>query len=117
MNSHHQTKTVDRGKVCDPQTLGKTIHLSKPQAARWLDQLAKMIGTRGQHTCCLEELRDSLDDSGWLACWKREDVIVELCPSTLASVLAELLRISETDQCKEDAETLEEIIRVLSNGG
>ena len=117
MNSDNQTKAVDRGKVCDPRTSGKTIYVSKPQAARWLDQLAKMIDFGGNNTGCLEELRDNLEDCGWLACWKREDVVVELCPSTLAGVLAEVLKSSGTDRPKEDLETLEEIARVLSRVG
>ena len=32
MNSHHQTKAVDRGRVCDPQTSGGLLAIVRKSA-------------------------------------------------------------------------------------
>jgi hypothetical protein len=116
---HSITTSLDREGEIQPtrsanQPPMKSFQLSSAQAARWLDQLGKNTAAAGQNSGCLEQLRDSLEDSAWLACWKREYVIVELCPSMLASVLEALLQISQTDQAVEDAQVLEEIIQILS---
>jgi hypothetical protein len=98
----------------DPQSPTKSILLSNVAAARWLDQLGKVIAAGEQDSACLEQLRNSLEDCGWLACWKREEVIVDLCPVLLADLMETLLKISQTDQSTEQAQVIEEIIQVLA---
>ena len=87
---------------------------AEPPGGRELAGVRQPVAADGSQSPELESLRSALEDACWLARWKREEVIVELCPSWLPGMLEALVRIHGDEPSSETAEHLETIIRRLS---
>jgi hypothetical protein len=94
----------------------KMIQLNRSAAAQWLVCVNQcLLSNFGAQCVDLATLRNSLEDACWLARWKREDVLLELCPSLLAGVVATLIRIHSDDSIQHVSEVLEGINQQLSS--
>ena len=91
----------------------KSVCLSRDEAATWLLCVNQSL-ENGNQPSELKSLRNALEDACWLGRWKRENVIVELCPTVLPSTLDSLIQIHGEEPSSEVAEDLETIIRRLS---
>ena len=91
----------------------RSVRLGRTEAACWLEQTRQWAAENGKGSEDLEALRDALEDACWMARWKREDVILELCPGVVAGLLETLVRM-HLENSEEMAEALESMVRKLS---
>lgn len=91
----------------------KSLRLSRQEAANCLECVGRWLRD-GHRSPELESLRNALEDACWLARWKREAVILDLCPSVLPGILETLVQIHSDEPSAEAAEALETVIRELS---
>ncbi|WP_182871052.1 hypothetical protein [Stieleria mannarensis] len=86
------------------------------RASRWLDQLNDVRISIGDSPA-IDLLFQRLEDASWLARWKREDAILELCPSTLIDVLEAMVQFSQSDVSCNSPGVLEEMTECLTRLG
>ncbi len=94
----------------------RLVRLTQIQAGSWLGYLERICSSNrplenGKPALeSLRQLHHLLSDACWLARWKRENVILEVCMTMLPGLFADLLSLSQREQTKQDFDTLEEMI-------
>jgi hypothetical protein len=119
MNSQPHTRFVEGVQHRSPiqQPSGQLIRLSREQANRWLFHLNELLESGCEGSISIEELRNQLENACWLARWKRDEVVLDRCPSLTPGVLGALLQCSQAGLSANAIETLQEITQKLSGGG
>ncbi|KAA5546257.1 hypothetical protein FYK55_05055 [Roseiconus nitratireducens] len=113
MTPEYRTDRDQTARLAESRLPARSIYLTRDQAVRWLEQLNRL--TASDRTAAdLREMRNSLEEACWLARWKREEVILEMCPSTLASVAQRLMQITHGESRIGDLHVLEDMIEALS---
>ena len=91
----------------------KSVRLGRTEAALWLEHIRGWLANEETYSADLDALRDALENACWLARWKREDVVLELCPGVVAGLLETLVRM-HLENSEEMADALEAMVRKLS---
>jgi hypothetical protein len=109
----NETGQGDRGRRSGSENPTRSVRLGRTEAARWLEQIRDWEADSEQKSEDLEALRDALEDACWIARWKRQEVILQLCPGVVAGLLEMLVRLHVEDS-REMADALETMVRKLS---
>ena len=118
MNKNERPETTESTRSQSPTQapFTKSVRLSREKAARWLILLSQLSSWEATASTGITKLRDQLENDCWLARWKREEVLYEVCPTVIADVSIELMQIAQGDISAHNADVLMEIVQDLSSG-